>query len=287
MKFFKLILIFILLAGGLTVALLWETIVPPGDKAQQVDSFDMARVDEERANIVDQWERQPDWDKNLHIRQSSRIDQLKNSGLIGENGYLTLRNSIIENSSNKALKNYMKAINAENRSKEKVNDSYKAFVFLRDNEGLKDDPRVKEGLERHRLFTNVSNFVGNPHKISPNFKTEQLDWVSFDSQQNRILNEASSYRGHKYYADIRTWPGFDEGLNSAKLKSVTEAQRKGFYQNLSNQIINHFSSASGQPTEERAANLKTVFTRFANESNETSQLASFRRNYEKSLQSNN
>lgn len=281
MKAVKLILVFLIFAGVLTAALSWDSIVGPLRKSGSDDET-KENIEQETKDIVNKWDKQDEWSQELHMSLSSHIDQLRKSGNISRDGEISLRNSLIENSANKAKASYLSAIRGETRSKEKVNNSYKAIVFLREKEGLSSDERIKEIEERHQLFTNVCNFIASKHNISPNFRPEEVEWIAFSSQQDRILNQAANFKSNKYYNDLKDWPGFEEGLNVTTLKKITDAQRNSFYNNLCGQIIDRFDSTP--PNVEDASRLKSAFSRFASEGGETTRLAKYRRDYEKVLQ---
>lgn len=286
MKFAKLILIFIILAGGLALALMWENLFPPASKADSNSREYKEKIENERSEIVKDWSRQNEWNKQLHERNHNHIEQLKKSGNISNDAYIILRNSLIENSTNKAYDDYMKAIKSKDHKSDKVNKAFQAIVYLRDNEGLKEDTRVKEVENRNRLFNQIYNFVGRSHPIRPSFNSSTMSWTSFQAQQNAILNEAASYRSNKYYNDIKHWPNYESGLSETTLKKETDSQKDAFYRNLTFQIISYFDQ--NDENEANAARLKTLHNKFSGEAGEnySRELTKYRRDYEKQLKEN-
>lgn len=283
MKIVKLILIFAILAAGIAAALLWDSIFTPTPKGLTDDRENSIVVDRERKQIVEKWDARDTWSRDLHQSISDHISQLQKSGNVSNEGYITLRNSLVENSLNKARESYLRELRSDEHSSKNLNDFYNGVVFIRDSERIQNDPRITEVIERQRLFNNIMGFVNSSHQITPKFDTERLTWKDFKSQQDRILNEAASYRQNQYYADLKNWPGIESGLNAASLKSITDNQKASFYAGLSQQIIDFFSST--EPNQEDYRHLTEVYNKFAKENGTVSKLAAYRTRYNNALKS--
>ena len=263
MKALKLLLIFVLLVGGLFVALNWESMTgSSGDEDfSEKDLIDIGVKCEEIRNA---WGRCSEWDESLYTAQCADIDQSKSMGMFSREGYNTVNNALRESATNKACGSYLACLHDTLFDSSKLQLQYDGVLFLKEHEKLENDPRVKEVEERHALYKKIDSFVRSPHYISPRFDAEDADWTSFAAYQNSILGTAKNYRNNKLYTTEMTHiPGFRNGLSESHVRSVTNAYRSDFYEKLCTQIINHFENDS--VSQENAKILNEVYNNFSNQ----------------------
>ena len=285
MKALKLLLIFLVLAGGLFVALNWKsitsTVMGNDDNFVDKDLIDIGAKCEEIRNA---WGRCTEWDESLYTAQREDIDQSKSMGIFSREGYNTVNNALRESATNKACRSYLACLHDTLFDGSKLQQQYDGVQYLKDHEKLENDPRVKEVEERHELYEDISKFVESPHYISPRFDAEDADWTSFAAYQNSILGTARSYRNNQVYkAEMTHIPGFRKGLSESHVRSETNAYRSIFYEGLCRQIINHFEADS--VNQENADRLNDIYKTFiGQESNYgVGQLATFIVNYRDQL----
>ena len=283
MKALKLLLIFVILAGGLFVALNWKSMTAPNrnEKFSEKDLIDISAKCEEIRNA---WGRCTEWDESLYTAQRADIDQSKSMGMFSREGYNTVNNTLRESATNKACGSYLACLHDTLFDNSKLQQQYDGVKFLKEHENLENDLRVKEVEERHALYKKIDSFVRSFHYISPRFNAEDADWISFATYQNSILGTARSYRNNQVYtAEMTHIPGFRNGLSESHVKSVTNAHRSRFYEGLCRQIINHFETDS--VNQENADRLNSIYKTFiGQESNYgVGQLATFIVNYRDQL----
>ena len=237
MKIVKLALIFIVLVGGILVAINWGAFFGGSSKETDFPEEDKLDITEECNKIRKAWEPQTEWSDDLFKMQRADIDQSKAMGLFSREGYNTVNNCLRETATNKACGFYLDALHNKTFSDAKLQAAYKGVVFLKGAEKLDKDQRIEDVEKRHQLYTGISRFVKGSHVITPHFDTSKADWVSFATLQNGVLSQARSYRQNPLFKEMEHVPGFREGLDEAKLKSMTDSQRGSFYTNLSKQII--------------------------------------------------
>lgn len=285
MKALKLLLIFVVLVGGLFVALNWKsittTVMDNDDNFVDKDLIDIGKECEEIRNA---WGRCTEWDESLYTAQRADIDQSKSMGMFSREGYNTVNNALRESATNKACESYLACLHDTLFDSSKLQQQYDGVQFLKEHEQLENDPRVKEVEERHALYKKIDSFVRSPHYISPRFDAEDADWTSFATYQNSILGTARSYRNNQVYtAEMTHIPGFRNGLSENHVRSVTNAQRSRFYEALSAQIINHFETDS--VNQENANRLNDIYKTFINQESNygVERLATFIVNYRDQL----
>lgn len=286
MKALKLLLIFLLLAGGLFVALNWRSIVPLPQDDDDFGEEDLIDISEKCEEIREAWRRAAGWDESLYSVQRADINQSKELGMFSREGFNTVNNTLRESATNKACGTYLACLHDTSFNASKLQHQYDGVQFLKKHENLKeDDPRVKEVEERHALYRKIVAFVKSSHTISPQFDPDKAAWTSFAVKQNRILGTARSYRNNKLYqAEMTHIPGFRQGLSEGHVSSVTNAQRSRFYRRLCSQIIDHFQADS--LCQENSDRLNEVYNTFVNqESNHgVERLAAFVVNYKNQLE---
>lgn len=288
MKALKLLLIFLVFAGGLFVVLNWKSIIISrtgnNDHFADEDLIDIsAKCDE----IRDAWGRCTEWDEELYTVQRADIDQSKSMGMFSREGYNTVNNALRESAVNRACESYLTCLHDTLFDSTKLQKQYAGVQFLKEHEKLKSDPRVKEVEERHALYEKIDRFVKSSHYISPQFDTEDADWTSFTTYQNNILGTARSYRNNQLYAAEMTHiPDFQSGLDENYLRSVTDVQRSRFYEDLCTQIVNYFEANS--LSQENAEVLNGIYKTFINQESNygVERLATFIINYRDKLGTN-
>lgn len=279
MKAIKLFAIFLLLVGGLVLALNWDSLF---DKDSGVDIFgdeDMIDISKKCDEMRKSWTTQTEWSDELYKIQREDINQSKSMGMFSREGYNTVNNCLRECATNKACDSYFAALNSENFSDDVLQKAYKGVVSIKTYESLNNEPRITKVEQLHRLYTNISNFIKSSHVISPHFDTVSADWVSFASMQNKILVTASSYRGNALFKEMAHIPGFKSGLDDNNLRKQTNSQRKGFYQKLSSQIIAYFNLE--EPTADKINLLNQIYKNFTYQESDygVDELATLKVNY--------
>lgn len=288
MKALKLLLIFVVLAGGLFVALNWESITTTvmGNDDNFVDK-DLIDIGKECEGIRNAWGYCTEWDESLYNAQRADIDQSKSMGMFSREGYNTVNNALRESATNKACGSYLACLHDTLFDSSKLQQQYDGVQFLKEHEKLENDPRVKEVEERHALYKKIDRFVRSPHYISPQFDAEDANWTSFATYQNSILGTAKSYRNNKLYTTEMTHiPGFRNGLSESHVRSETNAYRSIFYEGLCRQIIDHFENDS--LSQENAETLNEIYKNFINQESNygVGQLATFIVDYRDKLKAN-
>lgn len=286
MKALKLLLIFLAVAGGLFLALNWQSILPSPQSDDDFGEEDLIDISEKCEEIREAWRRAAGWDESLYSVQRADINQSKELGMFSREGYNTVNNTLRESATNKACESYLACLHDTLFNDSILQHQYDGVQFLKKHENLKeDDPRVKEVEERHALYRKIVAFVKSSHTISPRFDPDKAAWTSFAVKQNRILGTARSYRNNKLYqAEMTHIPGFRQGLSEGHVSSVTNAQRSRFYRRLCSQIIDHFQADS--LCQENSDRLNEVYNTFVNqESNHgVERLAAFVVNYKNQLE---
>ncbi|MGN0282456.1 MAG: hypothetical protein ACI4B3_09175 [Prevotella sp.] len=282
MKALKLLAIFLIIVGGLFLAFNWGSLF---DGASNDDDFvneDLIDISEKCDEIRKLWSSQTGWSDELYKTQREDIDQSKSMGMFSREGYNTVNNCLRETSTNKACDGYMSDLHAPSFSATDLQESYQGVIAIKAYEKLNEEPRIQKIEQIHKLYTSISNFIKSSHVISPKFDTNTADWVSFSSAQNGILQKAKGYKENTLFKELENIPGFKSGLNEESLKKQTNPQRKGFYQNLSSQIIDYFNSV--EPTPDKVNLLNQIYKNFTYQESDygVDELATLKVNYGKS-----
>ena len=152
MKSLKLLLIFLVLVGGLFVALNWKSIITTvmgnGDKFV---GEDLIHIGEKCEEIRNAWGRCTEWDESLYNAQRADIDQSKSMGMFSREGYNTVNNALRESATNKACGSYLACLHDTLFDSSKLQQQYDGVQFLKEHEKLENDPRVKDVEERHAV----------------------------------------------------------------------------------------------------------------------------------------
>lgn len=280
MKALKLSAIFLVFVGGLILALNWNSIFKSTLDEDNFQLKDLIDISAKCKEIRGAWEPCTGWDENLYKSIREDIDQSKSMGMFSREGYNTVNNTLRESATNKTCDGYLTTLHNEAFSGSKLEEQYEGVQSIKQHENLNEDLRIKEIEDRHNLYTKIKYFVNSYHTISPNFDTQNIEWISFATLQSNILSTASSYRQNKLYiAEMTHIPGFKSGLDESSLKASTNAQRSGFYKGLCSQIIGYFQSET--PTPEKAKLLDQIYTKFTNQESDygVEELATFKVNY--------
>lgn len=282
MKILKLVAIFCVLAGGIFLALNLGSLFGL-TSSDEFSSEDVVDVKELCSDIRQSWAAVSGWDETLYKNQRSDIDQSKGMGLFSREGYNTVNNCLREHAINKACDGYSDALHAQPFNAAKLDNCYVGVTAIKKYEQLDNEPRIRKVEDWHKLYTKIKNFVNDRHTISPAFNSVTGTWMSFASLQSGILATAANYRSNALYVkDMSHIPGFKEGLDENKLKSVTSPQRERFYDTLCDQILDYFRSE--EPSDESIALLKSVYGEFSHQypaGGALDRLATFRVSYKK------
>ena len=260
MKAVKLMAIFLLIAGGIILALNWGAFFGQTSEDDTFGEDDLIDISEKCDEIRKSWSAQTEWSDELYRTQREDIDQSKAMGIFSREGYNTVNNCLRESSTNKACDSYMSALHAESFSDAALQKSYKGVLAIKAFEKLNDEPRVKQIEQLHNLYSGISSFVRSSHAIIPHFDVNTTDWVSFSSHQSGILAKAKAYRDNALFKEMAHIPGFKTGLSEKALRDKTNPQRKAFYQKLSAQIIDYFNSQ--EPTPDKVNLLSQIYKDF-------------------------
>lgn len=260
MKIIKLILVFIVIVGGLFLALNWGSLFGNHSKKDDFVEEDLIDISEKCDEIRKAWASKTEWSDDLYKTQREDIDQSKSMGMFSREGYNTVNNCLRESATNKACDGYMSALHSSNFSDALLQKAYKGVVAINKYEKLDDETRIKSVEQLHSLYTDISKFVKSSHPITPEFDTDAADWVSFVSIQNGFLVKAKKYRDNPLFKEMANVPGFTSGLNEENIKKSTNPQRKEFYQKLSSQIIKFFNSV--EATQDKVNLLNQIYKNF-------------------------
>lgn len=280
MKAIKLLIIFLIFAGGLIMALNWNSIFKPTPNEDDFPQEDLIDISAKCKEIRSAWELSTGWNEALYKSIREDIDQSKSMGMFSREGYNTVNNTLRESATNKACECYLTALHNKTFSDSKLQEHYKGVQSIKKYENLDGDLRIKDVEERHNLYTKIKRFVNSYHTISPKFDTQNTNWDSFVTLQNYIHSTAYNYRQNKLYiAEMTHIPGFKSGLDESSLKASTNAQRSDFYNGLCSQIIDFFQNET--PTPEKVKLLDQVYKEFTNQESVygVNELAAFKVNY--------
>lgn len=263
MKAIKLTVLFLLLAGGLMLALNWKSIIHSSDNGEDFPPEDLINISEKCNEIRQAWEQCSGWDEGLYTTLRADIDQSKAMGMFSREGYNTVNNTLRETTTNKTCDGYLEALhNKASFSDATLQAQYKGVQYIKQQEGLDKDQRIAEVETRHKLYENIKQFVNSRHAIVPKLDTLNLQWEAFATLQGRVLNTAAGYRKNSLYtAEMTHIPGFQKGLDEANLTTLTNRQRSDFYEGLSSQLIDCFKEK--QPTPDNVERLNQAYKDFS------------------------
>lgn len=260
MKILKLALIFVVLVGGIFLALNWNSLFKSSSSEDKFVDEDLIDITEKCNEIRNAWQAQDGWSADLYKAEREDIDQSKAMGMFSRAGYNTVNNCLRETATNKACEGYMTALHAKQFSDAKLRAAYQGVQAIKKAEKLANEPRIKKVEQINSYYTNVRSFVNNPHRITPHFNSAKADWTSFASLENSILTKAGSLKKNALYSEVKNIPGVASGLDVNALKKKTRAQRPSFYRGLSAQIIRYFKSQ--EPTTDKVNLLNQIYKNF-------------------------
>ena len=279
MKILKLLVIFVLLVGGIFLALNWNSLFHSNDENGEFGGEDLIDISEKCNEIRKAWASQTGWSAELYQAEREDIDQSKAMGMFSREGYNTVNNCLRESATNKACDGYMDALHANPFSDAALQSANKGVKAIKAAEKLDGEQRIVSVEKLHQLYSNINNFVKSRHIITPHFDTEKADWVSFASAQNGIISTARAYRQNPLFKEMENVPGFKTGLDEAALKKVTASQRRSFYEGLSSQIVAYFNTQ--EPTPDKVNLLNQIYKNFTYQESDygVDQLATLKVNY--------
>lgn len=232
-------------------------------ESSQSSAGDKIDVAAKCKDIRDAWAGQNGWNDSLYHAQRDDIDQSKSMKLLTEDGYITLNKTLREAAASKACEGYKSCLRATPFSDGALQRNYKGVKTLAQAEQMGNDPQVSHIMQLHELYTNISSFIASDHAITAEFDTFRETWDSFAKKQYDVLSQAREYSGNALYSELSHLPGFQDGLDEAKLKDATNAFRETFYNDLSNQIVAHFNSK--ERTQANLNLLNQIYKNFTNE----------------------
>ena len=266
MKYIKLLIIFLILSGAIFLILNWSSLFPSTppkteEKWSEVDKLDITK---ECAKIRDAWAQETGWNEELYKSQRADIDQSKAMGLFSMKGYDAVDRCLHEIATNKACDSYMDALHKQTFSASDLNKQYSGVQMVKKSEKLGNDPRSTKVEQIHKFYLAVQKFIGSKHQINAKFNTSTNSWQNFDAEKNKILQEARALTQNPLFSEISMIPGFKDGLNTKTLENKFAGMRNTFYQQLCNQIVNHFKNAAA--TQDNYDRMETVLVEFNKQS---------------------
>lgn len=266
MKALKLLLVFLLVAGGIFLALFWGNLF--GSESEIIDvefvEEDLVDIEEQCDSIRAAWRNEAGWNEQLYDKWRQRINRRKEMKYFSQRGYTTVNNALRESAANASCNGYMSALqDARSFDHGLLLTRYRGVQKLKELENMGADTRIKKVEKLHELYTNIRNFVSSNHTISPNFDTATTAWTAFDATRNSILARARNLSSDALYKEMSMVPGFESGLNISNLTQTIDPQRRRFYERLSAQIIGYFESRPH--TQDRANLLGQIFENFSNQ----------------------
>ena len=263
MKILKLAVIFLLLAGGIFLALNWGKVFGNSDTDDWFVEENLIDIQEKCNEIRAAWKEADGWRETLYQQQSDDINQSKEMKLFTLDGYNTVKNCLIESATNKVYDSFMAALQDKNFSDAKLQNSYQGVKTLKAKEKLSGESRLNKLDQLYALYTNIKNFINSPHTISPHFDKNTASWNSFAAAQKQVLDQASALRGNPLFSEMSHVPGFSAGLDAKTLQGKLSQQKRSFYETLSKQIINHFSTL--EATQDRVNLFNQIYNNFGSQ----------------------
>lgn len=266
MKLIKLLIIFLVLSGAIFLILNWSSLFPstPPQKEENWSEMDKLDITKECKKIRDAWAQETGWNEELYKSQRADIDQSKAMGLFSMKGYDAVDRCLHETATNKACDGYMDALHKQPFSAADLNKQYSGVQMVKKSEKLGNDPRSTKVEQIHKLYLAVQKFIGSKHQITAKFNSNTNSWLNFDAEKNKILQEARALNQNPLFSEISMIPGFKDGLNSKSLESKFAGMRNTFYQQLCNQIINHYQNVA--VTQDNYNRLEAVLVEFKKQS---------------------
>ncbi len=263
MKILKLVVIFLLLAGGIFLALNWGKVFGNSDTDDWFVEENLIDIQEKCNEIRAAWAEADGWSETLYQQQSDDINQSKEMKLFTLDGFSTVKNCLIESATNKVYDSFMAALQDKNFSDAKLQNSYQGVKTLKAKEKLSGESRLNKLDQLYALYSNIKNFINSPHTISPHFDKNTASWNSFAAAQKQVLDQASALRGNPLFSEMSHVPGFSAGLDAKTLQGKLNQQKRSFYETLSKQIVAHFSSLDA--TQDRVNLFAQIYNNFGSQ----------------------
>jgi hypothetical protein len=263
MKALKLLAIFIVIVGGLFLAINWGSLFGSSPKAENFVKEDLIDISEKCDEIRNAWSSQTEWSDDLYKTQREDIDQSKFMGMFSQKGYNTVNNCLRENARNKACECYKDALHAQTFSDAALQKAYKGVTAIKKYEKMDNERRIIDVEQLHHLYTSIKSFIHSGHRVTPHFSPNAPYWTSFASAQKGILTKAKYLRENPLYKEMEHIPGFNSGLDEKELTKQTNSQKKAFYEQLSAQIIDYFNSV--EPTPDKVNLLNQIYDNFTDQ----------------------
>lgn len=269
MKYLKIILLFVVFVGAIVLVMNWKSIVNSESGGEDFSTKDQIDIKGKCSNFREQWTTAKSWDQKLYDRQSGQVEAWKSQNYLSSTGYNTLSTVVREQAVRKIDKSYKALLTPETYNHNKLVEVYKGVGYMKSKEKNIDADFLEiDGI--HSLYLKIKAFTQSGSNISPSFNSETGTWPSFTAKQNQILSTAASYRGNKYYSQLKEIPGFQDGLNADRLKKTTDGMKPGYYKKLSDIIATAINNAT--PDKESYDRMKRVYENFAEESPQNSKI---------------
>lgn len=240
MKILKIILIFIVLIGGIFLALNWDSLFSDKSTAEIGDD-NIIDTTEECDEIRKAWDNTDKWNLALYEDQKSAIEQKNISHRYEENSFETVMNTLKECAISKASESYKAVLNDPSvYSEALLSDQYNGVLRLINDFNISGDKRIDDVKAIHALYTNALQFTKSDHIVTPVFDTKTHSWESLVNKRTKIINQAKAITSDPNYQFIQNVPGFSEKLDEEDVTAIINAQESQFYNELASQIVTHY-----------------------------------------------
>lgn len=274
MKFLKILIAFVIFAGGIFLAVNWNKIFSSSGRHGS-EAVNHAKIDRRCAAIRSEWAKAPGWDNALYQKHYDDAEGCYKTKLLNYNEYQAVRSALRQAAIHTVDSIYRRSLVPELYKHENVVKAYNGVKELEKREkGSGNDGRIKKVKEIHNVYTKVYAF-GNPPQIMPKFDMEAAQWVAFDQRVSGVMNTAASYRSDKVYNQyLKSVPGFASKLDEKTLSQNLSKQRERFNARLTTDIYKQFDAAERSP--ENLDKLNRVWDRLCEQITNMSQLSSIR-----------
>lgn len=243
MKIIKLAGIFVVLLGGIILAL---SIINPVPGGENPDPDKETLLEQYSREITDSWNGLTEWDSQLFTGNCNKIEALNNDYSASQ--VSVLREANITRAIEFLEKKIFDEWHSANCSKQKINTYYNAITkeVCKVDEGAKNNPTVMEIKEVYNVYCQALNLAINA--LVPNSKFNGETWQSYADYQDdidrdiRTLKQNSRYRSH-----LSNITSINNGLNN--VDNRFDLGRRKYYKQLCNEIIAYYDRI---PTDERS-----------------------------------
>lgn len=242
MKILKIILIFIVLIGGIFLALNWDSLF---SDTSTVEIGDDNKIDttKECDEIRKAWDNTDKWNQALYEDQKSAIEQKNLSHRYKENSFEVVMNTLKECAIDKASQGYLNVLkDSANFSHDVLCEQYDGVCTLKTDFNLSVDKRATDIIDIHSLYLLAKQFVEDPHTPTAKFNEQFRNWVSLESYIKEVLNKLKTIKDNKHYEAIQFVPMFVKGLNKDYIVQNIQNEQQNFYEDLSGQIVKYFTN---------------------------------------------